>query len=245
MTHDTEGNLEIVKAALLEVDGGALEAELILPGRPKGLVVLAHGSGSSRLSPRNRAVARVLRERGLGTLLVDTETVEEQRESATLGRSSVDLDEMSMRIQIACDWLCRSENVSTLPIGFLGAGTGAAAALRAVAEHPRNVRAIVTRGGRLELVSHLLDRVQVPALLIVGARDLEVVQRNRDALDALGSRVKRMEVVPGAHHFFEEPGALATAAMHAANWFLRHLQAEEEMACPADWPHLAVVRDLQ
>lgn len=238
-------SFELVKTACVEVKGARFEAELILPPQPRGVVLIAHGSGSSRLSPRNRFVAKVLRDRGLGTLLVDTETPEEQRKTAEIGKPTIDVQEMAKRILLASDWLETDVHAAGMPIGFFGAGTGAAAAFRAAAERPNLVRAIVSRGARVEHAAEALSRVTAPTLLIVGARDVPVVHLNRDAIDRLGAGLKRLEVVPGAHHLFEEPGTLAAVAMHAANWFLKHLVPTDSAGQSpiSDWPTVAVVRD--
>ncbi|MFI5384494.1 MAG: dienelactone hydrolase family protein [Fimbriimonadales bacterium] len=235
----------MVKAALVELDDASFEAELILPPEPKGVVLIAHGSGSSRLSPRNRFVARLLRERGLGTLLVDTETPDEQRMTAATGKPTIDVLEMANRILLASDWLEGDAHAAGLPVGYLGAGTGAAAAFRAAAERPNLVRAIVSRGARVELATEALSRVRAPTLLIVGARDVPVVHLNREAMDGLAASVKRLEVVPGARHMFEEPGTLAAVAMHAANWFIKHLRGTDsaDLSRNRGWPAVAVVQD--
>ena len=210
-------SLELVKIASIEFGPKVIEGELILPENASGIVVIAHGRGSSQGSPRNRAVARVLRERGFGTLLIDLETTDERdRASAT------DCQEMAVRVLLASDWLSEEGFAPRLPVGFFGSGTGAAAILRAVCERPAATNVIVARGARVELAEDSLPKVSAPTLLIVGALDTEVVQRNRDAVDRLGSPFKELRIVPGAHHFFEEPGTLAAAALHAANWFDRH-----------------------
>lgn len=229
--------LEFTKAALVNLAGGVqLEADLILPSDPKGVVLLVHGSGSSRLSPRNRFIARMLRDRGLATLLLDTETPEERQRSIEGGHPSIPLSEMADRIIQATAWLRADDHASSLPIGYFGAGTGAAATFIAAAEQDGLIRGIVSRGGRLELAQRSLPHVVSPALLIVGARDVGVVHSNRDAIDTLASEVKRLEIIPGARHMFEEPGTLAAAAMHAGTWFARHLPAN-----PEELPGYAIV----
>jgi len=219
-------DLEFTKAALIQIlEAAPIEVDLISPRDPKGVVLLVHGSGSSRLSPRNRFVASLLRERGMATALLDAETAEERSERAVSGIGVVDLPEMATRILKATDWLLNDEHVSHLPIGYYGSGTGAAAAFMAASERSEVIRGIVARGGRLELTDGYLERVTAPTLLIVGARDVGVAHHNRDALDRLASPVKRLEVIPGAQHSFEEPGALTAAAMHASCWFASHLPA--------------------
>lgn len=214
-------------SARLEVfDTNLLEADLILPKSPKGVVLLIHGNGSNRLSPRNQFVAQMLRDAELATLLLDIELAEEKRRREETQLPSLAVEDMSKRIVTATDWLQANERTAVLPIGYLGSGTGAAAAFMAAAERPDIVRGIVARGGRLELASQVLRQVHAPVLLIVGSRDIPVVHHNREALDALASMEKRLEVVPGAHHLFEEPGTLAAATLHAKNWFTRHLPNE-------------------
>ncbi|HTQ11504.1 MAG TPA: dienelactone hydrolase family protein [Fimbriimonadaceae bacterium] len=222
-------DLEFSKAVLIQIrDAACIEVDLISPHSPKGLVLLIHGSGSSRLSPRNRYVARVLRERCLATALLDIETAAEKSDRENTGLRAVELSEMVERILITTDWFGQDEHVRHLPIGYYGTGTGAAAAFIAAAKRPEAVRTVVARGGRLELADEHLPRVQAPALLIVGAHDLEVVHHNWDALDRLSSPIKKLEVIPGAQHMFEEPGALAAAALHASGWFAHHLPDEAE-----------------
>lgn len=233
----SQRGLEFTKAALIDIAGDVqLEADLILPSDPKGVVLLVHGSGSSRLSPRNRFIARMLRDRGLATLLLDTETPSERVRSIEEGHPSIPLSEMADRIVRATAWLQEDSHVSGLPIGYFGAGTGAAATFIAAAEQDGLIRGIVSRGGRLELARHSLSQVVSPALLIVGARDVGVVHCNRDAYDSLASKVKRLELIPGARHMFEEPGTLAAAAMHAGKWFARHLPD-----IPEELPGYAIV----
>ena len=220
---------EFSKPVLVKgIDSISLQADLILPRKPLGVVLIIHGSGSSRLSPRNRLVARTLRERGLGTLLLDTETQEERDHSIESREASITVREMAERIQLATEWLSKDKHAAGLPIGYLGAGSGAAAAFVAAAKRQDLVKAVVSRGGRLEMAFGSLSRIHVPALLIVGARDTGVVHFNRDALDELGSSVKGLEIIPGARHLFEEPGTLAAVAMHASNWFSRYLPTVSE-----------------
>jgi dienelactone hydrolase len=220
-------NLELEKPTTIDLDGTkGLGADLILPRNPKGVVLLVHGSGSSRLSPRNRFVARMLREHGLGTMLFDTESPEERERSALAGSSSISLREMANRIILATVCLQNDPHVTGLPIGFLGAGTGAAAAFLAASEMPNVVRAIVSRGGKLDSSHIWLPRITAPVLLIVGARDIPVVHHNRDALDQLGSTTKNLEIIPGARHLFEEPGTLGAVAAHAGRWLGLHIPVE-------------------
>jgi dienelactone hydrolase len=202
---------------------------LTLPPRAKGVVVFAHGSGSGRFSARNRAVAAVLVGAGLGTLLLDLLTEEEEREDARTARLRFDVRLLAARVVGAIDWLAADAavgdlppSVGALPLGCFGASTGAAAALIAAAERPDRVGAVVSRGGRPDLAGDTLARVRAPTLLIVGGQDPAVLQLNRRAAAALGGEVV-LEVVPGAGHLFAEPGALERVAALAREWFLRWL----------------------
>jgi dienelactone hydrolase len=198
----------------------ALPGELVVPADAAGLVVFAHGSGSSRLSPRNIYVASVLHEQGLGTLLFDLLT---EREAAQ--RTNVfDIPLLSARIGEALDWIDAQGGLATMPVGLFGASTGAAAALVAAAVRPQRVAAVVSRGGRPDLAGDHLPRVAAPTLLIVGGDDHTVLQLNRAALAELRCE-KRLEIVPGATHLFEEPGTLESVAALAAGWLARHLGA--------------------
>ena len=210
---------------LVRIDAGSaqLEGNLSLPEDASGVVLFAHGSGSSRHSPRNQYVARVLREGGLGTLLIDLLTAAEEREDAHTGRLRFDIDLLAARVTGASSWLPGYPSTEHLPVGYFGASTGAAAALAAAAELPDEVRAVVSRGGRPDLAIPVLHRVKAPTLLIVGGADLPVIELNREALKYL-KVAKRLEIVPGATHLFEEPGALEEVARLATEWFQEHLK---------------------
>jgi len=199
-----------------------LDGDLTIPDGARGVVLFAHGSGSSRRSPRNRLVARRLREAGLATLLFDLLTPgEEAVDAFTLGlRFNIDL--LAYRLGAATDWLTRQGPVAALPVGYFGASTGAAAALVAAAAN-LVVRAVVSRGGRPDLAGPALARVQSPTLLIVGGNDQTVLELNRKALAQLGAGEKQLVIVPGAGHLFEEPGTLDAVAGLAADWLSRHL----------------------
>lgn len=186
--------------------------------QPLGVVAFAHGSGSSRHSPRNRRVAQTLRERGLCTLLLDLLSAEEAEDR----RLVFDIDLLAQRVCMALDWLVARPETSPLRIGLFGASTGAAAALQAAAQRPGQVAAVVSRGGRPDLAGPHLVRVRAPTLLVVGGADTDVLALNRGALRQLQCE-KRLEVVPGATHLFEEPGALEAVAQLAADWFAAHL----------------------
>lgn len=215
---------EVSMSARQEVfDMEFLEADLILPKNPKGVVLLIYSNGSNRLSPRNQFVAQMFRDCELATLLLDLEMPEERKRREATHLPPLALKEMAKQVIAATDWLQANTNTAGLPIGYFGCGTGAAAALMAAAQRPDIVRGIVSRGGRTELVQTILGQVRAPVLLIVGSHDIPVVHHNRDALDALASSEKRLEIVPGARHLFEEPGTLAAVALHAKNWLTRYL----------------------
>jgi dienelactone hydrolase len=207
-----------VRAGSVELDGA-----LAIPQNAPGVVVFAHGSGSGRLSPRNRFVARTLREAGLGTLLIDLLTADEEAVDVRTAALRFDIGLLAERVVGATDWLAGVEATAVLPVGYFGASTGAGAALVAAARRPERVAAVVSRGGRPDLAADDLPKVQSPTLLIVGGADGPVIGLNRQALDRLGSREKGLHIVPGATHLFEEPGALEEVARLAADWFDRHL----------------------
>ena len=199
-----------------------LEGSLCVPETAAGIVLFAHGSGSSRHSPRNRYVAQALREGGLATLLMDLLTITEEREDALTARLRFDITFLAGRLVGAIDWLARYPVTSRLRIGLFGASTGAGAALVAAAERPETVGAVVSRGGRPDLALPVLERVHAPTLLIVGGLDYPVIGMNREALDHLQAE-RRLDIVPGATHLFEEPGTLEEVARLARDWFTRHL----------------------
>lgn len=209
---------EAVTISAGEVD---LPGILTLPPHPAGVVVFAHGSGSSRLSARNRFVADALVEANFGTLLFDLLTEAEAQDRANV----FDIMLLAKRLRAATAWVAAYPATSDLPIGYFGASTGAAAALVAAASAGPRVQAVVSRGGRPDLAGDFLARVQVPTLLIVGEADFTVLELNRTALARLAG-VRQLVVVPGATHLFEEPGALDRVAGLAAFWFGRHLGAE-------------------
>lgn len=195
-----------------------LAGTLHMPKGAYALVVFAHGSGSSRLSPRNRAVAGALNGRGIATLLFDLLTQEEEADRANV----FDIPLLADRLVDAVRWLDGQASVARLPLGLFGASTGAAAALVAAAELPLRVGAVVSRGGRPDLAGAALDAVRAPTLLIVGGTDFGVIELNEQALARLRGP-KALEIVPSASHLFPEPGALEAAIGHAARWFERYL----------------------
>jgi dienelactone hydrolase len=207
-----------------------LAADLLLPERPAGLVVFAHGSGSSRHSPRNRQVAQTLNEAGLATLLFDLLTPEEDRLDQQTGRLRFDIDLLSVRLLAGIGWISASDPTKALPIGLFGASTGGAAALVAAARESRSIAAVVSRGGRPDLANaDVLRAVRAPTLLIVGQRDEVVLAMNRSAADQM-TVDHHLEMVPGATHLFEEPGALDEVSRLATDWFLTHLGAAAQGA---------------
>ncbi len=217
MNPGAEGGLVRVPAA-----GAMLEGNLAIPPNASGVMLFAHGSGSSRHSPRNRAVARALNEGRLATLLVDLLTPAEESVDEQTGHLRFDIGLLADRLVDAADWLTENEETRSLPIGLFGASTGGGAALVAAAQRPNTVRAVVSRGGRPDLAGAALSRVRAPTLLIVGGRDHEVIELNREAFERLRCE-KKLEIVPGATHLFEEPGALEEVARLARDWFRRFL----------------------
>jgi dienelactone hydrolase len=200
----------------------AVEGDLVLPEGATGIVLFAHGSGSSRVSPRNRSVAGDLARRGLATLLIDLLTAEEEAADLETAHLRFDIGLLAGRLAGATTWLARNRETRDLRIGYFGASTGAAAALVAAASRPESVAAVVSRGGRPDLAGDALPRVEAPTLLIVGEDDLEVLELNREAYDRLSCE-KKLEIVPFASHLFEEPGALEAVARLAGDWFVKHL----------------------
>jgi len=203
----------------IPVGACALDGVLELPATPIGVVLFAHGSGSSRLSPRNRQVAAELRNAGVATLLMDLLT---SAEDATY-HNRFDIEVLTRRLHAAANWLGTEPLSAPLPLGLFGASTGAAAALRLAAESGTGIAAVVSRGGRPDLAGTALAHVISPTLLIVGGEDGAVIDLNRQAFDQLTCE-KALEIVPGATHLFEEPGALEQVAGLASNWFVRHFE---------------------
>ena len=202
----------------------AIDGDVVIPRGTRGLVLFAHGSGSSRKSSRNRYVADRLHRAGLATVLMDLLTPSEERIDLIDARLRFDIPFLAERLGAAASWVARQQGLASLPIGYFGASTGAAAALVAAAEPRARVRAIVSRGGRPDLASSALAAVQAPTLLVVGGNDRQVLQLNRLAFESLRCE-KRLAVVPGATHLFEEPGTLEEVARLAAEWFCGHLDS--------------------
>lgn len=199
-----------------------LEGTLDIPEHARGLVLFAHGSGSSRHSPRNRRVAETLIRASLATLLFDLLTKEEEREDARTGHLRFDIELLAARLRVATEWAAGHEHTGGLRVGYFGSSTGAAAALVAAAADDHDVGAVVSRGGRPDLAGEALPRVRAPTLLIVGGDDLGVIPLNEAALAQLRCE-KQLAIVPGATHLFEEPGTLDHVAQLAASWFAGHL----------------------
>lgn len=222
---ESTGSTELtIRADELELAG-----TLTMPPKPRGLVIFAHGSGSGRFSPRNRWVAAALQARGLGTLLFDLLTEDEERADALDAHLRFDIPLLARRLSAVVDWASRHPHTRGLPVGLFGASTGAAAALIAAAERP--VSAVVSRGGRPDLAGEHLSRVRAPTLLIVGGADVQVLGLNERARARLRGP-SELSIVPGATHLFEEPGALDEVARRAGDFFVRHLPARASAEAP-------------
>ena len=200
-----------------------LEGDLGVPEGARGVVLFAHGSGSGRHSPRNRFVAQALQEAGLATLLVDLLTADEEAEDALTRHLRFDIGLLAGRLIGATDWLAKDVRTARLSVGYFGASTGGGAALVAAAQRPDRVAAVVSRGGRPDLAGEALAETRAPTLLIVGGDDEQVIGMNEEALARLAAPIKRLVIVPGASHLFEERGKLEQVAQLAAEWFTRHL----------------------
>lgn len=207
--------------------GHALNGDLVVPTNARRLILFAHGSGSSRLSPRNRFVAATLELHGCATLLMDLLTPEEEAIDAATGHLRFDIGLLAGRLVAAIDWIKARSDVGALPIGLFGASTGAAAALMAAAARPHEVAVVVSRGGRPDLAGEALAEIRVPTLLIVGSLDTVVVGLNRDAMARMPAGAAALEIVPGATHLFEEPGTLERVAEIAWRFFDRYAGLEE------------------
>jgi dienelactone hydrolase len=215
----------------LPAAGAELVGDFSVPAPLNGMVIFAHGSGSSRKSPRNRFVAGRLRQAGLATLLVDLLTSEEERLDLETGLLRFDIPFLTRRLLAATDWVLRQPGIVELPLGYFGASTGAAAALLAAAERPDRIHAVVSRGGRPDLAGSALRRVAAPTLLLVGGADPQVLELNRAALARMRCEAE-LRIVPGATHLFPESGALEEVARHAAAWFERHMGSPDWAVSP-------------
>ena len=215
-------NATLSQLVQIPADTGFLEGMLELPPNARGVVLFAHGSGSSRLSPRNNFLAEKLREGHVGTLLVDLLLPAED----TVYETRFDIPLLTRRLATVAQWIAESRAANDLPLGLFGASTGAAAALRLAGSEKAKVSVVVSRGGRPDLAGSLaLRNVRAPTLLIIGAEDRDVIELNRTAYESLRCE-KQIELVAGATHLFEEPGTLSTAALLARHWFERHLCAD-------------------
>ncbi len=204
------------------LDEETINGNLTVPEDAKSIVLFAHGSGSSRFSPRNRYVAELMNKKGIGTLLIDLLTAEEEAVDEYTGQYRFDVGLLAERLVFSTKWLKTNSTTKKLKVGYFGASTGAAAALIAASKLPEEIAAVVSRGGRPDLAGESLAKVKAPTLLIVGGIDIEVLQLNREALELIHAE-KKLEIVPGASHLFEESGKLEEAAALAINWFTRHL----------------------
>jgi putative phosphoribosyl transferase len=216
-----DGEVQISVGPLL------LNGELKIPEKPTGIVLFAHGSGSSRFSPRNQFVANVIRDAGVGTLLFDLLTRREEEIDNYTREFRFDINLLARRLVAATNWLAAQTETSQLRPGYFGASTGGGAALVAAAEMEGKIGAVVSRGGRPDLAGLALLHVKAPTLLIVGGLDEPVIQMNEDAYAQLRC-VKELKIIPGATHLFEEPGKLEEVARLAATWFVKHLQHDKE-----------------
>jgi putative phosphoribosyl transferase len=221
MRYGEEGRVE-ERSARIPFDEITLEADLALPANAKAVVLFAHGSGSSRFSRRNQAVARKLQDAGFATLLLDLLTAEEEKAEARTGHFRFDIEMLSLRLAAATNWIAAERDLRGLPVGYFGASTGAAAAIVAAGMLPRLVGAVVSRGGRPDLAGSALEDLRAPTLLIVGGFDTVVINLNHEALRRLRC-IGRLEIVPRAGHLFEESGALEKVSDLAQRWFTEYL----------------------
>ncbi len=220
---DKNGNLfPVRKEVLIKIKGKDIAGSMEIPAKAKGLVIFAHGSGSSRFSPRNRYVAGILNKNNLGTLLFDLLTAEEEKVDNYTAEYRFNIKLLAERLIDVTDWLLKEPSLKNLKLGYFGASTGAAAALIAAAKKSSVIYAVVSRGGRPDLAMESLPEVKAPTLLIVGGEDFEVIELNRVAYENISAK-KRLEIIPEATHLFEEPGALEEVALITSKWFTGHL----------------------
>jgi dienelactone hydrolase len=220
---DTKNKLQVEQVIDIPSGKVQLEGELKVPQRATGIVLFAHGSGSSRHSPRNQYVARTIREAGVGTLLFDLLTREEEAVDSYTGELRFNIEFLARRLVDATNWITTQPGTQHLRIGYFGSSTGAAAALLGAVELPNIVSAVVSRGGRPDLAGDVLPKVKAPTLLIVGGNDDVVIGLNEEAYAQLTCE-KELKIVPGATHLFEEPGTLEQVARFASEWFKNKLQ---------------------
>jgi dienelactone hydrolase len=210
-------------AVRIPVDKTTIEGNLVLPPHAKGVVLFAHGSGSGRFSPRNQYVAKVLNQAGIATLLIDLLTKQEEEEDLQTGWFRFDINLLAQRLIGATEWLRKNPRTKNLAFGYFGASTGAAAALISAAKLPEGIKAVVSRGGRPDLAWDYIPNVKAPTLFIVGGNDTVVIDLNKKALKNFSAQ-KKLEIVPGASHLFEETGKLEEVAKLAASWFSKYLR---------------------
>jgi dienelactone hydrolase len=214
--------LPISKEILIRINGKSIFGNLKIPEKAEGLIIFAHGSGSSRFSTRNNYVAGILNKNNLGTLLFDLLTAEEEKIDNYTAEYRFNIKLLAKRLIDVTDWLIKEPSLKNLKLGYFGASTGAAAALAAAAKRPDIIYAVVSRGGRPDLAMESLQGVKAPTLLIVGGEDFEVIELNRTAYENISAK-KKLEIIPGATHLFEEPGALEEVSRLSAEWFTRYL----------------------
>ena len=214
--------LPISKEILIRINGKSIFGNLEIPPKAEGLIIFAHGSGSSRFSTRNNYVARILNKNNLGTLLFDLLTAEEEKIDNYTAEYRFNIELLAKRLIDVTDWLIKEPSLKNLKLGYFGASTGAAAALAAAAKRPNIIYAVVSRGGRPDLAMESLHGVKAPTLLIVGGEDFEVIELNRTAYENISAK-KKLKIMPGATHLFEEPGALEEVSRLSAEWFTRYL----------------------
>ena len=212
----------ISKEILIRINDKSIYGNLEIPPKAKGLVIFAHGSGSSRFSTRNKYVAGILNKNNLGTLLFDLLTAEEEKIDNYTAEYRFNIELLAKRLIDVTDWLIKEPSLKSLKLGYFGASTGAAAALAAAAKRPDIIYAVVSRGGRPDLAIESLPGVKAPTLLIVGGEDFDVIELNRTAYENIPAK-KKLEIIPGATHLFEEPGALEEVSRLSAEWFTRYL----------------------
>jgi len=207
----------------IAIDNVIVEGELTIPDLPVGIVIFAHGSGSGRFSPRNQFVAKTLNNKCIGTLLFDLLTSEEEQEDLMTAEYRFNISLLAERLVGATEWLRRQKEASKLEFGYFGASTGAAAALIAAAKLPKEISTVVSRGGRPDLAEQYLEHVIAPTLLLVGGWDGEVIELNKEAMAQMRTE-KKLVIIPGATHLFEEAGKLEEVAKISAEWFLQHFK---------------------
>lgn len=221
---DIMQNKPFKKEVAIQINKEQLKGHIVIPGNSKAIILFAHGSGSSRFSPRNQYVAGVLNKAELSTLLFDLLTEKEEAVDSATGALRFDIDLLGYRLVKATEWVLQNPETKNLKIGYFGASTGSAAALIAAAEHPEWIYAIVSRGGRPDMAKDSLSWVVTPTLLIVGEQDQKVLKLNKDALKLMPPKTKKhLEIVPKATHLFEETGTLEQVAAKARDWFITYI----------------------